>query len=78
MIEVSVKVPDSVLHKAAELAEKDGISLDQFVSSAIGEKVTALLTAEYLKVRAAKGSLEKFREILDKAPDVEPEEYDRL
>ena len=78
MIEVSVKVPDSVLHKAAELAEKDGISLDQFVSSAIGEKVTALLTAEYLKVRAAKGRLEKFREILDKAPDVEPEEYDRL
>jgi len=78
MSSVNIKVPDSILHKAEELAQRDGISLDQFIASAVGEKVTAWLTVEHLKERAAKGSLEIFREILQKVPDVEPEEYDRL
>lgn len=78
MSPLNINVPDSILQKARELAQRDGISLDQFVSSAIGEKVTALLTEDYLKQRAAKGSLEEFRRILDNAPDVEPEEHDRL
>jgi len=78
MSPLNINVPDSILQKARELAHRDGISLDQFVSSAIGEKVTALLTEDYLKQRASKGSLEEFRHILNKAPDVEPEEHDRL
>jgi hypothetical protein len=60
MSPVSINVPDSILRKARELAERNGVSLDQFVSSAIGEKVTALLTVDYLKQRAAKSSLEEF------------------
>lgn len=78
MSPLNINVPDSILQKARELAQRDGISLDQFVSSAIGEKVTALLTEDYLKQRAAKGNLEEFRRILEKAPDVQPEEHDRL
>jgi hypothetical protein len=78
MSSVNVKVPDSILRKAEDLAQRDGVALDQFIASAVCEKVTALLTVEHLKERAAKGSLEIFREILKKVPDVEPEEYDRL
>jgi hypothetical protein len=32
MISVHVKVPDSILHKAEELALRDGVSLDQFIA----------------------------------------------
>ena len=40
--------------------------------------MTALLTEEYLNERAARGSQKKFKAILNKVPDVEPENYDKL
>ena len=40
--------------------------------------MTALLTEEYLNERAARGSQKKFKGILNKVPDVEPENYDKL
>ena len=45
---------------------------------AVAEKVTALTAIEYLEMRAQRGSRERFLEILNKAPDVEPEEVDTL
>jgi hypothetical protein len=40
--------------------------------------MTALLTEEYLNKRAHRASREKFQAVLDKVPEVEPENYDRL
>ncbi len=45
---------------------------------AVAEKVAAISTIEYLEKRAKRGSREQFLEILSKAPDVEPEESDKL
>ena len=45
---------------------------------AVAEKVAALSTIEYLEKRAKRGSREKFLEILNRVPDVEPEEFDKL
>jgi hypothetical protein len=45
---------------------------------AVAEKVAALSTIEYLEKRAERGSRENLLEILNKAPDVEPEESDKL
>ena len=74
MSTISVRLPDS-LHKAAkEPAGKDNTSLNQLIVSAIGEKVSALATEEYLANRAARGS----EKALAKVPDAEPEEWDRL
>ena len=56
---------------------RDGISIDQFVSSAIAEKIAALMTEGYLKERAKRGSRAKYEAILAKVPDIEPELYDR-
>ena len=53
----------------------DGIIVDP---TALAEKMSALLTVEYLEKRAARGGREKLETVLAKVPDVEPEEYDRL
>jgi len=45
---------------------------------AVAEKIAAISTIEYLEKRAQRGSREKFLEILRKAPDVEPEGFDKL
>jgi hypothetical protein len=44
----------------------------------LAEKISALMTEEYLAERAARGSREKFERAMLKVADVEPEERDRL
>jgi hypothetical protein len=61
-----------------ELAEADGISMNQFATLAIAEKIASLMTVDYLEIRAKRGSREKLLKVLAKAPDIEPEEDDKL
>ena len=61
-----------------ELAHEEGVSMNQFVTLALAEKIATLNTKSYLAERARRGSREKLLAVLDKAPDVEPEAYDKL
>ena len=74
----NVAVPESLLKRVRELAKKEGISLEQFISSAVAEKAAAWMTVDYLENRAGQGSKEKFLKALRRIPDAEPEEQDRL
>lgn len=78
MSAISVRLPDSIHNMARIIASKDHISLNQFIASAVAEKVSALTTETYLAERAARGSIDKFRAALAKVPSVEPEEFDRM
>lgn len=78
MSTLSLRLPDSLHDQVRKLAKKDRISINQFISSAVAEKMSALLTKEYLEERAKKGSKEKFFKALSKVPDIEPEDYDKL
>jgi hypothetical protein len=73
----NLHLPESLYKHACKLAQQDGISIDQFIATAVAEKIAALMTVEYLQ-RAKRGSREKFEAVLAKVPDVEPEEFDRL
>jgi hypothetical protein len=73
-----IHLPKSSHEQLREVAREEGISVNQFVMLAIAEKVTALSTIEYLEKRAKGGSREKLLEVLNKVPDNEPEEADRL
>ena len=73
-----VSVPDSLMRYVSELAKREGISVDQFVASAIAEKVSAWDGLEYLTEKAKRGSREKFLQALSKVPDEEPAEEDRF
>ncbi len=77
MSTVSLRLPESLHKKARELAKKENTSINQLVSSALAEKISALMTEEYIAQRAKRASKEKFKKVLRRVPDVEPEEYDK-
>ncbi len=78
MSTLSVRLPDSLHKQIKKLAKQEGISMNQFIALAVAEKMSALMTVEYLEQRARRGSREKYDAVLAKVPDVEPEEFDRL
>jgi hypothetical protein len=78
MSSITVRLPDSVHNKIREVAKKDGISINQFLSSAAAEKLSAYLTVDYLKNKAKKGNDQEFDQLLDRLADHEPPEWDRL
>ena len=74
---LSVRLPDSLHMKVRQLAEREGISINQFIATAVAEKLAALMTEEYLEERAKHGNRGKYEAALAQVPDVEPEPYDR-
>lgn len=78
MTALHIQLPDSLAKKARELAAQDGVSIDQFVSLAVAEKLSAWLTEGYIQERAARASRQRFDDALGQVPDVEPPAHDKL
>ena len=53
MSALSLRLPNSLHERARDLAEREGISINQLVSTALAEKMSALMTEEYLAVATA-------------------------
>ena len=60
---LSLRIPRSLHDQIRQLAKRDGISINQFVASATAEKMSALLTEEYIEARAKRASLKKFQKV---------------
>ena len=75
---LQINLPHSLRSYLAALAEREGVTVEQFVASAVAEKASALMTEEYLSERAARGSRERYDAALATVPDAEPKEGDRL
>jgi len=73
-----LQLPNSLHEQVCRLAERESISVSQLVILAVTEKVSALMTQEYLSERAERGSREKFENAMAKVADTEPEEYDKI
>jgi predicted transcriptional regulator len=78
MSTLSLRLPESLHRRLSELAEEEGISINQLISSAVGEKMSALMTEEYLTARAKVGNRKVFLAALSRVPDVEPVDADRI
>ena len=78
MSTLSLSIPPSLKEQVEALAAREGVSVGEFIALALAEKVATLATADYLAERVLRGSREKLLAVLAKAPDVEPEEHDRL
>ena len=78
MSTLNINIPESLRRRAQSLAQEDGVPLEQFIATALAEKVAVLDADSYIRERAARGSREKFDRVLAKVPDVEPEVHDRL
>ena len=78
MSTISLRLPDSLHDRIRKLAKEDHISINQFATTAIAEKISALETEGYLKMRAKRASRVRFDEAIKKVADNEPEEADRI
>ncbi len=78
MSTLSVRLPKSIHEHTKKLAREEGISINQFVASAVAERLSALDTERNLGARAARGRRENIRRILAKVPDVPATEEDRF
>ena len=78
MSTISLRLPDSLHKQVRKLAKKESVSINQLITLAVAEKLSALLTEEYLEERAKRGSRKKFERAMAKVPKVQPEEYDRI
>lgn len=78
MSTISLRLPNSLHEKVRELAAKESVSINQFITLALAEKISALATEDYLGERAMRGDRAKFERAMNKVPDVEAEANDRL
>ena len=76
MSNISLRLPDSLHKRARDLAKKENTSINQLVSSALAEKISALMTEEYIEQKARRAGRQKFKKALSRIPDTAPEEYD--
>lgn len=74
-----LKLPASIKAAAARLAKEDGVSLNQWIATAVAQKVGAAETAaEFFKRRATGRSLDELDDILARVPNRPPEPGDEL
>ncbi len=78
MSTISLRLPDSLHESVRELAKQDNISINQFVATALAEKMSALVTEKYLSERANRGTKKKFKSALSKIKNIAPDENDIL
>jgi hypothetical protein len=78
MSTLTIKIPDGVARQLRECAEKEGVTVDQLLSSAAAEKLSALMTVEHLRKRARNAKREDFVAFLNDSPDAPPMPGDEL
>ena len=78
MSNLSLRLPNSLHRKIRQLAQKDEISINQFIATAVAEKTAALLTVEYLAERGRRADPQLVDRVLSRVPDVPPDPGDEL
>ena len=75
---LTVELPDWLHSGIKTLAEQEGCTINQFLTSAAAEKMAAMKTLDFLRREAAEGKREDFDRFLAAVPHRKPEETDRL
>ena len=81
MTALTVRLPNSVHQKVKELAQRDDISVNQFIAAAVSEKMASVMTLDYLKAEAAKGNrsdFDRFTNAIPNAPVAKGDELPKL
>ena len=74
-----LNLPMSLKETAARLAKDDGVSLNQWIATAVAQKIGAVETAEvFLAKRAALANPGDLQRYLDGAPDTPPAPGDEM
>ena len=74
-----LKLPASIKRAAERLAKEDGVSLNQWISVAVAQKVSVVESAaDFFRQRAGTAKAEDLKAFLDRAPDVLPMPRDEI
>ncbi len=73
-----LRLPVSIKSEAEKLAASEGTSLNQFVASAVAEKVAALRTASYFAERRGRADWEAFDRLMSRPGGEPPRAGDEL
>ena len=74
----ALRLPESLFAHAKQLAEHDHASLNQFITVAVAEKVSALNTVQFFADRAGKSKHADFARLLGQVKDREPLKGDEM
>ncbi len=74
----SLQLPKSLRSMARQVARAEKISVNQLITIALAEKISALTTEKYFQTRAKRGTRAKFEKAMAQVAKVEPPEFDRL
>ena len=72
MSALSLRLPNSIHRHLKEIASQEGVSINQFISTAVSEKISAISTENYLTQRANRANRKAFKRILDNVPNRTP------
>ncbi len=73
-----LRLPVSIKAEAERLAAQDGSSLNQFVATAVAEKIAALRAADFFTGRKGKGNRDAFRRLMTRTGGEPPQPGDEL
>lgn len=73
-----LRLPKSLKDEVAKVAKRDGTSINQFITIAVAEKISALETEEFFTQRAQSADLDAFRTILSRSSGEKPRSGDEL
>ncbi|MCM8610853.1 toxin-antitoxin system HicB family antitoxin [Accumulibacter sp.] len=72
MTTLNLTLPNSIQRHLQEMADLEGVPIDQFIASAVAEKISALTAETYLQTRADRADPAAFQAILDQVPQRAP------
>jgi len=75
---LSLRLPESIHRHIRDIAKAEGVSINQLISSAIAEKISAIMTEEYLQKRADRANIKDLEAVLNKVADRKPLKGDEL
>jgi predicted DNA-binding ribbon-helix-helix protein len=75
---LSLRLPESIHRHIRDIAKAEGVSINQLISSAITEKISAIMTEEYLQKRADRANIKDMEVVLNKVADRRPLKGDEL
>ena len=78
MSTLSLRLPDSLHKRLKEMDRREGIPINQFISTAVAEKLSALMTVECLQEQASRGDRARFDAVLAKIADAPADAADPL
>ncbi len=74
----ALRLPRSIKKEVERLAKQDGTSINQFIATAVAEKIAAMETAQYFAERQSRADFGAFNRIMNRSSGEAPRSGDEL